>query len=79
MCGHGTYLVVNLVQLHAELRVLRVGEHDHVRAQHQLVVVELPHELVAERPAAATRVRCVSIFLDKNRRYIGKSQSKRPP
>jgi hypothetical protein len=26
-----------------------------------------------------TRVRCVSILLDKNRRYIGKSQSKRPP
>jgi hypothetical protein len=26
-----------------------------------------------------TRVRCVSIFLDKNRRDIGKSQSKRPP
>jgi hypothetical protein len=26
-----------------------------------------------------TRGRCVSIFLDKNRRYIGKSQSKRPP
>ena len=26
-----------------------------------------------------TRVRCVSIFLDQNRRYIGKSQSKRPP
>jgi hypothetical protein len=26
-----------------------------------------------------TRVRCVSIFLDKNRRYIGKSQSQRPP
>jgi hypothetical protein len=26
-----------------------------------------------------TRVRCVSIFLDKNRRYIGKSQSERPP
>jgi hypothetical protein len=25
------------------------------------------------------RVRCVSIFLDKNRRYIGKSQPKRPP
>jgi hypothetical protein len=30
----------------------------------------------APRP---TRVRCVSILLDKNRRYIGKSQSKRPP
>jgi hypothetical protein len=29
--------------------------------------------------APPTRVRCVSIFLDKNRRYIGKSQSKRPP
>jgi hypothetical protein len=27
----------------------------------------------------STRVRCVSIFLDKNRRYIGKSQSERPP
>eukprot|EP01047_Picozoa_sp_COSAG01_P010244 COSAG01_NODE_431_length_17124_cov_26.577386_7_plen_233_part_00 len=27
----------------------------------------------------AGRGRCVSIFLDKNRRYIGKSQSKRPP
>jgi hypothetical protein len=27
----------------------------------------------------STRVRCVSIFLDKNRRYIGKYQSKRPP
>ena len=26
-----------------------------------------------------TRVRCVSIFLDKNRRYIGTSQPKRPP
>jgi hypothetical protein len=26
-----------------------------------------------------TRVRCVSIFLDENRRYRGKSQSKRPP
>jgi hypothetical protein len=25
-----------------------------------------------------TRVRCVSIFLDKNRRYIGKSQSEQP-
>jgi hypothetical protein len=39
----------------------------------------------APRPAAVpaapcpTRVRCVSVFLDKNRRYIGKSQSKRPP
>jgi hypothetical protein len=38
----------------------------------------------AGRPAAgvhstATRDRCVSIILDKNRRYIGKSQSKRPP
>jgi hypothetical protein len=32
----------------------------------------------APRPPA-TRVRCVSMFLDKNRRYIGKSQSKRPP
>jgi hypothetical protein len=37
-----------------------------------------------QRPAGAaprpsTRVRCVLIFLDKNRRYIGKSQSKRPP
>jgi hypothetical protein len=29
--------------------------------------------------ALTTRVRCVSIFLDKNRRYIGKSQSKWPP
>jgi hypothetical protein len=28
---------------------------------------------------AATRVRCVSVFLDQNRRYIGKSQSERPP
>eukprot|EP01049_Picozoa_sp_SAG25_P012258 SAG25_NODE_1630_length_2648_cov_6.231463_1_plen_192_part_00 len=27
----------------------------------------------------AGRGRCVSIFLDKNRRYIGKSQSERPP
>jgi hypothetical protein len=27
----------------------------------------------------AGRGRCVSIFLDKNRHYIGKSQSKRPP
>eukprot|EP01047_Picozoa_sp_COSAG01_P040151 COSAG01_NODE_3361_length_6199_cov_4.450492_9_plen_244_part_00 len=26
-----------------------------------------------------TRVRCVSIFFDKNRFYIGKTQSKRPP
>jgi hypothetical protein len=26
-----------------------------------------------------TRVRCASIFLDKHRRYIGKSQSERPP
>jgi hypothetical protein len=26
-----------------------------------------------------TRARCVSIFLDKNRRHIGKSQPKRPP
>jgi hypothetical protein len=29
--------------------------------------------------ASSTRVRSVSMFLDKNRRYIGKSQSKRPP
>jgi hypothetical protein len=28
---------------------------------------------------AAGRGRCVSVFIDKNRRYIGKSQSKRPP
>jgi hypothetical protein len=27
----------------------------------------------------STHVRCVSTFLDKNRRYIGKSQPKRPP
>jgi hypothetical protein len=27
--------------------------------------------------ALSTRVRCVSIFLDKNRRYVGKSQPKR--
>eukprot|EP01047_Picozoa_sp_COSAG01_P033308 COSAG01_NODE_2445_length_7675_cov_30.173036_6_plen_214_part_00 len=33
----------------------------------------------AAAAAALTRVRCVSIFLDKNRRYIGKSQSKRKP
>jgi hypothetical protein len=31
-----------------------------------------------EPHVAAGRGRCVSIFLDKNRRYIGKSQSKRP-
>jgi hypothetical protein len=31
------------------------------------------------RELASTRGHCVSIFLDKNRRYIGKSQSKRPP
>eukprot|EP01047_Picozoa_sp_COSAG01_P031357 COSAG01_NODE_2223_length_8136_cov_10.727917_10_plen_189_part_00 len=39
-----------------------------------------PH--VSRRPTPSgrtTRVRCVSIFLDKNRRYIGKSQSQRPP
>jgi hypothetical protein len=30
------------------------------------------------RPRRSGRVRGVSIFLDKNRRYIGKSQSKRP-
>eukprot|EP01047_Picozoa_sp_COSAG01_P074873 COSAG01_NODE_12651_length_1704_cov_1.047352_1_plen_144_part_10 len=54
---------------------------------------QVQHELVAgtgaggERRAVAradpcaqpTRGRCVSIFLDKNRRYIGKSQPKRPP
>jgi hypothetical protein len=28
---------------------------------------------------ASTRVRCVSVNRDKNRRYIGQSQSKRPP
>ena len=27
----------------------------------------------------AGRGRCVSIFLDRNRRYVGKSQPKRPP
>eukprot|EP01047_Picozoa_sp_COSAG01_P048716 COSAG01_NODE_4768_length_4754_cov_24.235661_4_plen_141_part_00 len=27
----------------------------------------------------ATRVRCISIFLDKNRRYMGNSQPKQPP
>jgi hypothetical protein len=31
------------------------------------------------RPSRPTRRRCVSIFLDKNRRYTGKSQSKQPP
>jgi hypothetical protein len=31
------------------------------------------------KPPPPTRVRGVSIFLDKNRRHIGKSQSKRPP
>jgi hypothetical protein len=39
--------------------------------------VEARGETVAHREA--TRVRCVSTFLDKNRRYIGKSQPKRPP
>jgi hypothetical protein len=33
----------------------------------------------AGRAPPAGRGRCVSIFLDKNRRHIGKSQSKRPP
>jgi hypothetical protein len=38
-----------------------------------------PRREVHER-RETTRVRCVSLFLDnKNRRYIGKSQSKRPP
>jgi hypothetical protein len=37
------------------------------------------HSERAPSAVATTRVRCVSIFLDKNRRYIGKSQSKRPP
>eukprot|EP01047_Picozoa_sp_COSAG01_P033404 COSAG01_NODE_2456_length_7666_cov_451.127660_4_plen_197_part_00 len=32
-----------------------------------------------QRLAPPTRVRCVSTFLDKNRRYIGKSQPQRPP
>eukprot|EP01047_Picozoa_sp_COSAG01_P031639 COSAG01_NODE_2253_length_8073_cov_14.930524_5_plen_188_part_00 len=36
-----------------------------------------PPGTVAVGPS--TRVRCVSIFLDGNRRYIGKSQTKRPP
>jgi hypothetical protein len=42
------------------------------------VMAEAPDasaEVAPEVMAEATRVRCVSIFLDKNRRYIGKSQS----
>jgi hypothetical protein len=40
--------------------------------------------IIASRPLCqrhelAGRGRCVSIFLDKNRRYIGKYQSKLPP
>jgi hypothetical protein len=40
-------------------------------------LTELPP--AAPAPLPPTRVRCVSRFLDKNRRYIGTSQSKWPP
>jgi hypothetical protein len=38
-----------------------------------------PQRIFVRHGGAAGWARCVSIFLDKNRRYIGKSQSKRPP
>eukprot|EP01047_Picozoa_sp_COSAG01_P041538 COSAG01_NODE_3570_length_5924_cov_4.911588_4_plen_247_part_00 len=45
---------------------------------HELLEVLPGCRALRQRGALTTRVRCVSIFLDKNRRYIGKSQSKQP-
>jgi hypothetical protein len=36
-------------------------------------------KLARERRASYPPVRCISTVLDKNRRYMGTSQSKRPP
>jgi hypothetical protein len=50
----------------------------HWRRRRRSLAPQASGKLRAVRCRVADR-RCVSIFLDKNRRYVGKSQSKRPP
>jgi hypothetical protein len=50
-----------------------------VLASERVTVHRSHFPIAASHPHPTTHVRCVSIFLDKNRRYIGTSQSKRPP
>jgi hypothetical protein len=69
--SHGCAVAARGAELSAlEVNAGRAQHHIHGEAAALVVVLGV---------GEAARVRCVSIFRDKNRHYIGKSQSKWPP
>jgi hypothetical protein len=74
----GRSLPLNYDAVTGDLPASISPELDHI-ARHQILRVHHVPHAVPPHARRAIRVRCVSIFRDKNRRYIGKSQPKRPP